>query len=389
MPDGRKLLRMNLDETTCKLWYKPQKGNIAGTLVTATREGSLVQDVSPGMQKASLSHMGLICDTPPLQPEMPQFILGNEYVLPQSLVSSLSPTLPVNVHLLRRKSCWVNHEVMAEWALALRRALRPHLQNYQPVLLLDACAVHYGEKFLKALQRAHVWVVFVPAGMTWLMQPCDTHVFAKYKRFLRDRQHERMLDDTEPVAVSAEHTVKNIVLGIRRVLKSHRWAKAFDQNGYGQQQRCVRRRIQSEIGVGSLPDVPKTLLDLPALESIFPNGRTPEVGQLFNAITYRLPRAADPIEPAPLTPPPSPEESQPIPISPWFGRLRSTSRLSIEAALAPEDPPPLPPPAAPPSPCPPKAPPALAAGAGRQFPRGRPLALPRALPKPVASRRGW
>ena len=57
---------MNLDETTCKLWYKPQKGNIAGALVTATREGSLVQDVSPGMQKASLSHMGLICDTPPL-----------------------------------------------------------------------------------------------------------------------------------------------------------------------------------------------------------------------------------------------------------------------------------------------------------------------------------
>ena len=208
-------------------------------------------------------------------------------------------------------------------------------------------------------------------------------------RFQRDRQHERMLRATEPVAVSAEHTLKDIVLCIRRVLQSNSWAKACDHDGFGQQQRCVRRRIQSEIGVGSPPDVPKTLLDLPALESIFPHGRTPEVGQLFNAITYQLPRAADPIEPAPLTPPPSPEESQPIPISPWFGRLRSTSRLSFEAPLAPEDPPPLPPPAAPPSPCPPKAPPALAAGAGPRLPKGRPLLRRRAVPKPAARSPRW
>ena len=150
------MLRMNLDETACKLWYKPRKGNIACPLLAAAREGSLVQDVSPGMQKAALSHMGLICYTPSLQPEMPQFILGNEHVLPQSSVSSRSPTLPANVHLLRRKTSWVNHDVMAEWALALKRALRRHLLDYQPVLFPHACALHYGEIFWKALHWAHV-----------------------------------------------------------------------------------------------------------------------------------------------------------------------------------------------------------------------------------------
>ena len=74
---------------------------------------------------------------------------------------------------------------------------------------------------------------------------------------------------TEPVAVSAEHTLKDIVLSIRRVLQSNSWAKPRDHDGFGQQQRCVRRRIQKEIVAGSLPDVPDTFLDLPALDSIF------------------------------------------------------------------------------------------------------------------------
>ena len=116
LPPERQLLRLNMDETACRLNYKPRKGGLADRSVAAAqREGSLVQDVSAGHQKAALSHMALVCDVPSLQPEMPQFILGNEHVLAQALVSSLSPTLPKNVHLLRRKSSWVTHDVMAEW----------------------------------------------------------------------------------------------------------------------------------------------------------------------------------------------------------------------------------------------------------------------------------
>ena len=151
---GRKLLRLNLDETGCRLYYKPRKGNLADTGVAAAqKEGRLVQDVDAGKQKAALSHLAVVCVVPQLQPQMPQVLLGNEHVLSKALVESLSPHLPPNVQVLRRKSSWVNHEVMAEWGRTLSKALAPHQEKFQPVLLLDACSVHYGKKSLKELQK--------------------------------------------------------------------------------------------------------------------------------------------------------------------------------------------------------------------------------------------
>ena len=163
VPPGRKLLRLNLDETGCRLYYKPRKGDLADTgLKAAQKEGRLVQDVDAGKQKAALSHLAVVCDVPQLQPQMPQVILGNKHILSKVLVESLSPTLPANVHVLRRKSSWVNHEVMAEWGRTLSKALAPREEKFQPLFLLDACNVNYGKKFLKELQKGNVWVVCIP-----------------------------------------------------------------------------------------------------------------------------------------------------------------------------------------------------------------------------------
>ena len=385
LPRGKQLLRLNMDETACRLHYKARKGDLADRSVAAAqKEGRLVEDVGAGQQKAALSHMAVVCDVPSLQPEMPQVILGNEHILRQALVSSLSPTLPANVHVHRRKSSWVNHEVMAEWGRTLSNALAPHRKKYQPVLLLDACGVHNGKEFLQALQRGGVWVIFVPAGLTWLLAPCDTHVFAKYKRFLRDRQHERVLKAAGPSVVSAAHALDDIVLGIRRILQGTEWASAFNGNGYGEQQRCVRRRILDELGCVHVSDVPATLPELSALESIFPRGRTPEISLLFGGVRASLRNEHPLAEPVAANPPLTPEEEEAPFVSPWVGRLRSSSTLHLADPLAQEAEPPLPPPSAPPLPCP-KAPPAAspAERAPARLPIGRPLPRPQDLPRPA------
>ena len=271
VPEGREVLRLNLDETACRLYYKPRKGDLADRSVAAAqRERSLVQDVASGAQKAALSHMGLVCDAPALQPHMPQFILGNEHVLSKALLDNVAAALPTNVHLLRRKSSWVNHESMAEWGCALSKALAPHRARYQPILLLDACPTHYGDKLLRELAKGGIWVVFVPAGLTWLMQVCDTHVFAKYKAFLRDRQQSRLLSSGCRREVSTADALADIVQGIRRVLQGTAWAAAFDGNGYGGRQRCVRARILRELECAHFLDVPETLPTLSQIESISP-----------------------------------------------------------------------------------------------------------------------
>ena len=227
-------------------------------------------------------------------------------------------------------------------------------------------------------------VIFVPAGPTWLLAPCDTHVFAKYKRFLRNRQYARLLSSAGPSGVSAAHALDDIVLGIRRILQGTRWASAFDANGYGEQQRCVRRRILEELDCTSVSDVPTTLPGLSALESIFPRGRTPDISWIFGGVRASLAIADGPVEPVAAIPPLSPEEAEAAPVPPWFGWLRSTSRFHLADPVARVADAPLPAPAAPPLPCPTAPPPPRAAEpAHRRLPVGRPLPRPRALPRPA------
>ena len=233
IPEGKVLLRLNLDETACRLYHRPRKGDLADKSIAAShREGSLVQDVDLGKQKAALSHMALVCDDPALQPQMPQFIVGNEHVLSKAVLDSMAGALPANVHLLRRKSSWVNHTTMTEWGRALAKALAPHRSRCQPLLLLDVCPVHCNKHFLQAMSRGGIWIVFIPAGMTWLLQVCDTHLFAKYKTFLCERQHSRLLSAQGRTPVNTADAVRDIVDGIRRILQGTEWAPAFDGNGY-------------------------------------------------------------------------------------------------------------------------------------------------------------
>ena len=384
LPEGRELLRLNLDETACKLYHKPRKGDLADkNIAAAHREGSLVQYVDLGQQKAALSHMALVCDVPALQPQMPQFIVGNEHVLSKAVLDSMPCPLPANVHLLRRKSSWVNHTIMAEWSRALSKALAPHRARYQPVLLLDVCPVHCGTQFLTALRKAGIRVVFVPAGLTWLLQVCDTHLFAKYKAFLCARQHSRLLATEGRKQVSTADAVEDIVHGIRRVLQGTEWAPAFDGNGYGKRQRCTRARILRELECTDIPDVPKTLPTLSQIESLFPRGRTPAISLLFNAVCAAHAQPHMLAEPVAAAAPPSPEvEAAHICVSPWAGRLRSSSRHNIGSPLA-QDLPPVPPPAAAPPPCPPPPSQTAARVQYSRLPVGRRLTRPRAAARPA------
>ena len=77
IPEGKELLRLNLDETACRLYHKPRKGDLTDKTIAAShREGSLVQDVDLGKQKAALSHMALVCDNPAIRPGCYSLLLG-------------------------------------------------------------------------------------------------------------------------------------------------------------------------------------------------------------------------------------------------------------------------------------------------------------------------
>ena len=173
-----------MDETAGRLFYVPAKGVSASELVAlAVRRGKLTRSVTTAQTRSVLSLVALMCNDSSNQPHLPQYILGNEHVLQTSVLGELrrDVSLSPKVHILRRKSAWVNDAELAAIARHWGRVLQLHCPDRQPILLLDVCSAHLGPSFLASCVRWKIWVVFVPARLTWLLQPADTHCFALLK----------------------------------------------------------------------------------------------------------------------------------------------------------------------------------------------------------------
>ena len=145
LPPNKQPLLLNMDETACRLFYDPAKGVLASELVAlAARRGRVTSSVTRAQTRSVLSLVALLCNDSSIQPRLPQYILGNEHVLQTSALGELrrDRSLSPNVHILRRKSAWVNDAELAGIARHWSRVLQQHCPDRQPILLLDACSAH-------------------------------------------------------------------------------------------------------------------------------------------------------------------------------------------------------------------------------------------------------
>ena len=332
------------------------------------------QNVSLRQRRAAVTLVATICDDTGIQPRLPQFIVTNDKVVSAADVASLRGRLEPNVHVVRRSSAWVNGPVMATFVRAYARALKPFRASFQPILVLDACGVHMTSAFLRALARAKIWPLFVPASLTWLMQPCDTHCFALLKRFLCARYHEAQLQ-VHGRRIAGSEMIEHMSRAVRAVLQGRRWSPAFVGNGLCAGQKNIRTRVLRETGWCDGDVVPNTLPTLDDFYVLFPQRRHPPLEDLLACFTEQDFSPTDSESDATT----ETEDSTVSPVRPWRERLRPRNRTLHRdepfEAQAPEPPesdaPPLPPP--PCQPTPPVPPPALVP---RRVPVGRPL-LPR------------
>jgi len=78
--------------------------------------------------------------------------------------------------------------------------------------------------------------------MTWLLQPLDSHVFARYKNYIRQMYTEKQLQNASGF-VSTARVIKIINDAIKYAFQGSTWASAFDHNGYGQQEQHTSSRV--------------------------------------------------------------------------------------------------------------------------------------------------
>ena len=84
-----------------------------------------------------------MCDDPSVQPLLPQIIIGNEHILRAADLTKLEPMLPKNIIVVRAKSSWMTTELLVVVMEQLLRRLDNNRVVKAPVLLMDACPVHF------------------------------------------------------------------------------------------------------------------------------------------------------------------------------------------------------------------------------------------------------
>lgn len=252
VPPGKEPLRLNLDETSICLFQGSGRGN-----VFISKKRVLRQRVSRATRRRCLTHVAVICDQTEVQPLLPQVILGNEATFQARRMATLRAACPGNVVLLRGKSAWNNHVVCA-WIIGLiGHALAPLRDRYQPILLLDASRIHFAPQVLAACRRWRIWVVGVPAQLTWLLQPLDTHGFQRYKAHLRQKYLEARIVAVGD-ALDIGEFMPCVYSAVRSVLQGIRWRGAFDQDGFGAQQEMVAVRVLHHMQHEGRLEVPST-----------------------------------------------------------------------------------------------------------------------------------
>ena len=180
-PAGRRVLRINWDETAVCLFEGGGRGNV----FFAKTEQAVVQNASRAKQRTFLTHVAFICDDPLIQAALPQIVIANTRTIPGRMLAALEATCPPQFRLLTGATAWVTARVCAQIVRWLAAALAQFAADLQPVLLLDACRQHLSNGVFAACSATRIWPLVVPAKMTWLLQPLDTHAFFSYKARLR------------------------------------------------------------------------------------------------------------------------------------------------------------------------------------------------------------
>jgi hypothetical protein len=234
---GKIILRVNVDETAVTLGFAGHNGTVQKQ---NKHKPCLLQDMAP--TRGTFSNIAFICDNPEVQVLLPQIIVGNESLLPKKVLDDLSDKLPLNVYLCREKSGWITAAMFAVALRWLARATQHLSETHLLVVLLDCAPIHLHELVWQEAKKQNMALCLIPNGCTWLLQPLDTHVFRKYKAYIRQEYNLQQ-------AASQRHNVPvgSLILlvckAIRFILQGFCWATSFNNNGYAQEERMVSDRV--------------------------------------------------------------------------------------------------------------------------------------------------
>ena len=366
-----------MDETSIRLFSVERAGHLTSHARLLKRgPRSLTSSASTAQARGMLTLVAFVCDNNRIQSILPQILIVNEKHLSRAEpAAALRRQLDANTVLWTASKAWVTGNVMCKIIHLLAKHLAPFRRSHHFILSTDGYRAHLTRPVWRAVNRARIMYHLIPAKMTWVMQPCDTHVFATLKTTLR-RECQALALLQPDGRVTMTLLIEALSRTIAKVFRATSWHSAFADLGLTGVQTNVSDRVLTKVGLQGRPCVAAALPTLEELQSVFPARCILPIDDIFGwfwvadgsaaheaSVTHAASSLASPAAVDPLRP--------------WAGRTRSTASLP---ASAPDSTPPAWPPsrttsAAPTREVPPPA---------RLVPRGRRLLpwLPRPPPLP-------
>ena len=212
-------------------------------------------EVAPlGDRRSCVTYMASITHDAEVQLRLPQILIGNERQLQAQLMRDLGE-LPANVHVWRQKSAWNCHASMRRYLSVLAKSLGNAIREKYVILLLDVARCHLDVSIVAHAKRCGVRLCFLPGHMTGDLQPCDTHLFSKFKAAFREKWRRQKAASANGF-VTTQQWLQTVSSTIASVLPTTSWQQAFEATGVLAQQRRLSANLCQRLGWEQAPEVP-------------------------------------------------------------------------------------------------------------------------------------
>lgn len=271
-PSGRKPLFINLDETALCYSFTGMVGTVVCEKALPPGKQHTTESATESDIRGHVTLITLITHDTEVQARLPQILLGNEHRFTLELLKKVKAATPSNVHLWRQQSAWNSHATMRRVLTTLSAALGALLKTRYVVLVLDVAGVHIHQTIHSLAKKLRIRLVFLPAKLTYLLQPCDTHLFRRFKHWLQEA-FRQLRSTSESGVVTPEQWLGLIFRAVREVIQGVAWQHAFCSVGILDEQKQLAPWVLRQMGLSSVPALGSEPPSYEETVDIFPKRR--------------------------------------------------------------------------------------------------------------------
>ena len=162
-----------------------------------------------------------------------------------NLLESVQP--PVTVWVV--ENSWTTAEMMIRVLNHLKMCLQEWAATRQIILSADAFRAHISPNVWRRAAALDIMFFVIPAKMTWALQPCDTHVFARLKHYVASAVRAEMVRSTDN-RVTIFMIVVAVNHALHQVVTTGNWRMAFWDLGLTGVQACISGDAVATTGAG-------------------------------------------------------------------------------------------------------------------------------------------